>query len=268
MVFPSEFTFNEVTSNVNMIGLAVRTPPPWHFMNLIDDALFLSKATATRLWVQNEDPLFRSRYFGGCARLLSLLRLVYEKDGHKRKEHPMTNRLNPVRRYSRFPVKWPVLYGNDELLAEGTVLDLTSLGWRLAGTVPIIPGMQLTLQVSIPERSTPLRIQRATVLWVNNHEFAIEAHDMDPIDHAWVTEFLHQKLGFMWMSRSPDQEIPVHPMDEGPQGETALAGPSIPSVEDIQQQLSSSHTHTTDTPANARWNGDSDFPQGDRKSVV
>lgn len=30
----------------------------------------------------------------------------------------MTNRLNPVRRYSRFPVKWPVLYGNDELLAE------------------------------------------------------------------------------------------------------------------------------------------------------
>lgn len=173
----------------------------------------------------------------------------------------MINRLNPVRRYSRFPVKWPVLYGNDELLAEGTVLDLTSLGWRLAGSMPVVPGMQLTLQVSIPERSTPLRIQRATVLWVNNHEFAIEAHDIDPIDRAWVTEFLRQKLGLMWMSRSANQEISVHPMDEGPQEETALAEPSIPSVEDIQQQLSSRHTHTTDPPANARWNGDSDVPQ-------
>lgn len=173
----------------------------------------------------------------------------------------MTNRLNPVRRYSRFPVKWPVLYGNDELLAEGTVLDLTSLGWRLAGSMPVVPGTQLRLQVSIPERSTPLCIQRATVLWVHNHEFAIEAHDMDPIDHAWVTEFLRQKLGLVWMSQSADQEISVHPMDEGPQGETALAGLSIPSVQDIQEQLSSSRTHTTNTAANARWDGDSDFRQ-------
>jgi len=156
-----------------------------------------------------------------------------------------------------------VLYGNDELLAEGTVLDLTSLGWRLAGSMPVVPGMQLTLQVSIPERSTPLRIQRATVLWVNNHEFAIEAHDMDPIDHAWVTEFLRQKLGLMWMSRSANQEISVHPMDEGPQEETALAGPSIPPIEKIQQQLSSSDTYTTDAPANTPWNGDSDFLHGE-----
>ncbi len=178
----------------------------------------------------------------------------------------MSNRLNPVRRYSRFPVKWPVLYGNDELLAEGTVLDLTSLGWRLAGSIPVIPGMQLMLQVSIPERSTPLRIQRATVLWVNNHEFAIEAHDMDPIDHAWVTEFLRQKLGLMWMSRSADQETSLHPTDEGLQEEIALAEPSIPPIEDIQQHLSSSHTHTTDTPANARLNGDSDFLHGEGRA--
>ncbi len=178
----------------------------------------------------------------------------------------MTNRLNPVRRYSRFPVKWPVLYGNGGLLAEGIVLDLTSLGWRLAGSIPVVPGMQLTLQVCIPERSTPLRIQRATVLWVNNHEFAIEAHDMDPIDHAWVTEFLRQKLGLTWMSRSADQKTSVHPMDEGPQEEIALAESSIPHIKDIQQQLSSSHTHTTDTPANARWNGDSDFLHGEGRA--
>ena len=172
----------------------------------------------------------------------------------------MPNRLNPVRRYSRFPVRWPVLYRNGELLAEGTVLDLTSLGWRLAGSMPVIPGMQLMLQVCIPERSTPLRIQRATVLWVNKHEFAIEAHDMDPIDHAWVTEFLRQKLGLTWMSRSADQETSVHTRDEAPCGETALSEPSVPSVEDIQQQLFSSHTTTTDTPANTRCHdGDSDF---------
>jgi hypothetical protein len=117
----------------------------------------------------------------------------------------MTNRTNPVRRHSRFPVSWPVLYGNDDFLAEGTVLDLTALGWRVAGSMPVIPSMQLTLKVSVPDRSIPLCIRRATVLWVHDHQFAIETHAMAPSDQAWVTEFLRQKLGLMWISRTTDQ---------------------------------------------------------------
>jgi hypothetical protein len=33
-------------------------------------------------------PLFRGRHFEGCARLLSPLRLIYQANGHKRKENP------------------------------------------------------------------------------------------------------------------------------------------------------------------------------------
>lgn len=175
----------------------------------------------------------------------------------------MTNRPNPVRRYSRFPVRWPMLYGSDELVAEGTVLDLTSLGWRLAGSMPVVPGMQLTLQVSIPERSTPLRIKRATVLWVKDHEFAIEAHEMAPIDYAWVDEFLRQKLGLMWMSRTPDHEISVHSGDEMTSSETALPQSPVPSVEDLQRQFSALHTNLIDMAAQAQCDGNSEFQQGD-----
>lgn len=57
----------------------------------------------------------------------------------------MTNRTSPMRRQSRFPVSWPVLYGGAEFLAEGTVLDLTRIGWRVAGAMPVVPGMPLTL---------------------------------------------------------------------------------------------------------------------------
>lgn len=176
------------------------------------------------------------------------------------------NRSNPVRRYSRFPVRWPMLYGSDELVAEGTVLDLTSLGWRLAGSMPVVPGMQLTLQIAIPERSAPLHIQRATVLWVKDHEFAIEAHEMAPIDHAWVDEFLRQKLGLMWMSRIADQESSVHPRDEMTHSETALPESSVPSVEDLQRQLSALHTASADMSAEAHWTGNSDFQEGESHS--
>ncbi len=179
----------------------------------------------------------------------------------------MSNRTNPVRRYSRFPVSWPVLYGNDVFLAEGTVLDLTALGWRVAGSMPVIPGMQLTLQVSVPERSTALCVHRATVLWVHDHEFAIEAHEMSPIDQAWVTEFLRQKLGLMWMSPITDQETSLQAKDKASHGGTALPQPSAPSVEDILHRLLAIEAAATDMPVEARWNGDLDCQEGEAHTL-
>lgn len=160
----------------------------------------------------------------------------------------MTNRTSPVRHHSRFPVSWSALYGNDAFLAEGTILDLTARGWRVAGSVPVAPGMQLTLKVSIPAKSTPLCVHRATVLWVHDHEFAIEAHEMTPIDQAWVTEFLRQKLGLMWMSPPTDQEAARERNDKAPRSKTILPQPPTPTLQDILQQLYESDTTLTDMP--------------------
>lgn len=170
----------------------------------------------------------------------------------------MQNRKSPVRHHSRFPVSWSVLYGNDSFLAEGTVLDLTALGWRVAGSMPVVPGMQLTLQVSVPERPTPLRVQRATVLWVKDHEFAIEAHEMESSDQAWVTEFLRHKLGLMWMSRTTDQKASLQAGDEASRRTPDLTPPCIPSIEDVLQRFLALHAESADKPADARWNDDLD----------
>lgn len=163
-----------------------------------------------------------------------------------------------MRRHSRFPVSWPVLYGNDTFLAEGTVLDLTALGWRVAGAMPVAPGMQLTLQVSVPERLTPLRVQRATVLWVKDHEFAIEAHELTPIDQAWVAEFLRNKLGLMWMSRTTDQRTATQARDETSRSTTDLTPPCVPSLEDVLQRLLALHSDLDDEPTRTQWDDDLD----------
>lgn len=179
----------------------------------------------------------------------------------------MTNRTDPMRRHSRFPVSWHVLYGNDAFLAEGTVLDLTALGWRVAGAIPVVPGMQLTLRVSVPDKSTVLCVQRATVLWAHNHEFAIEAHEMAPIDQAWVTEFLRQKLGLMWMSRITDQETSLHAMDKTPRGVHTLSQPSIPTMEDILHRFLAIETLAADMPDEPRWSRDSEVQETETLSL-
>ena len=150
----------------------------------------------------------------------------------------MTNRTSPVRRYSRFPVSWRMLYGTDEFLAEGTVLDLTSRGWRLAGSMPVVPGLCVALQVWIPGKAEPLRIHRATVLWVKDLEFAIDAHEMSANDREWVTEFLHQKLGLAWMSPIGEQGRSGKPKNKASHREpTALSPISASAVEETLRRL-------------------------------
>ena len=173
----------------------------------------------------------------------------------------MQNRKSSVRHHSRFPVSWPVLYGNDTFFAEGTVLDLTALGWRVAGSMPVTPGMQVTLQVFVPERPTPLRVLRATVLWVKDHEFAIEAHEMKSSDQTWVAEFLRQKLGLMWMSRTIDEETSPQNKDEMPHRTTDMTSPCVPSAEDVLQRFLALHTDLNDGRTDARWNGELDFQE-------
>jgi hypothetical protein len=171
----------------------------------------------------------------------------------------MSHRTDPMRRHSRFPVSWPVLYGDGAFLAEGTVLDLTARGWRVAGSSPVVPGMHLTLKVSVPDRSTPLYIHRAIVLWVKEHEFAIEASELAPDDQTWVAEFLRHKLGLMWISQTTAQEPSHKTRATQLHSEPLLPQPTLPSLEDILRRVAATDLASTVMPAKAHRSSSSDF---------
>ncbi len=172
----------------------------------------------------------------------------------------MMNRMNPMRRYTRFPVSWPVVYGNDQFLAEGTVLDVTSRGWRVAGSMPVVAGMQVTLRASAPEKPELIHVQRATVLWVKDHEFALEAHEMSLSDQAWVNEFLQLKLGLTWIAQPEKHAFSRETGGEVSDGKTDRAPqPSAQCVEEILQQLHSLHSPLEDMPPEARQHEDEEI---------
>lgn len=173
----------------------------------------------------------------------------------------MTNRTNPMRCQSRFPVRWLVLYGNDQFLAEGTVLDVTALGWRVAGTMAVVPGLHITLQVWVPDKATPLSVQRATVLWVTGHEFAIEVHEMVPRDQAWLTDFLNHKRGLMWMSHPTVHESSTQNREHPLLAETDPLHASDPCHQDTLHHRLGISAHTIDVPINVRQRPD--FPMQD-----
>jgi PilZ domain len=111
----------------------------------------------------------------------------------------MMGRTRPVRRYTRWPARWPMLYGNEEFVAKGTALDVTAKGWRMAGPMPVYPGMRLNFWIWPTERPHGIHVEDATVLWVKGYEFGLAVQDTDPIDREWLTQFLHSTLEWCWV---------------------------------------------------------------------
>jgi hypothetical protein len=123
--------------------------------------------------------------------------------------------------------------------------------------------MQLTLRVSIPDRATPLCIQRALVLWVKGQEFAIEANEIAPDDQAWVAEFLRHKLGLMWMSQTTEQELSHQTKATHHYSEPLPPQASLPSLEDILRRVAATDLALTIMPPKTYRDSGSDFPQGE-----
>ncbi len=115
------------------------------------------------------------------------------------------SRPHPVRHYPRWPTCWPMLYGNEEFVAKGTVLairGMTPHRWHAQGPMPVHPWMRLTIWVWPPEMPEGLHVGNATVLWVKGYEFGLEVQDLDPVDQEALTPFLDRAMGWWVVPRA------------------------------------------------------------------
>jgi len=79
-----------------------------------------------------------------------------------------------VRRYRRFSVHYPLSYVSGNVSGNGFVANISERGWKISGDVDVRVGETLQLAVTCMKGEAPLQIDRATVLWVNDKEFAVQ----------------------------------------------------------------------------------------------
>ena len=92
-------------------------------------------------------------------------------------------------------VQWPLLYANEDLVGQGTLLTLSH--WecqvgvcQVAGTIPVATGMVLKLWISPKHRDDAIYVEEARVLWAQANEFGLELRQVDIEDHEWLVSFL------------------------------------------------------------------------------
>ena len=100
------------------------------------------------------------------------------------------NLLNAVRNHPRFPIQWPTVYGGDDFIGQGTILDVSLMGCRMAGTMPPEPGLRLSLCVYPAHRNTEIYVEEARVKWITGEQFGIEFVKVRTKDLQWLIGYL------------------------------------------------------------------------------
>jgi len=100
------------------------------------------------------------------------------------------NLLSAVRNHPRFPIQWPTLYGGHDFIGQGTVLDVSLMGCRMAGTMPPEPGLRLSLCLYPAHRNTEIYVEEARVKWITGEQFGIEFVKVRTKDLQWLIGYL------------------------------------------------------------------------------
>jgi len=94
-----------------------------------------------------------------------------------------------LRPFRRFPVQCSVTYNVGSFQGQGTVWNLSCIGWRLSGDLPVRPGETLSLTVTLPNEQR-IEVLEAVVKWSKGQDFAVENVVIETHTHARLQHYV------------------------------------------------------------------------------
>lgn len=103
------------------------------------------------------------------------------------------------RRIGRTCVSLSLMYsginGEDVLIGDGSVVDLSEDGLGIRGNCPVNAGMELTLFLYLPNDEEPLFVSEATVAWTAGSLFGVEFKEVSRRDGDRMRAYLYAQAG-------------------------------------------------------------------------
>ncbi len=92
----------------------------------------------------------------------------------------------------RYPLQCPITLHSPGgyLVGEGTVLNVSTGGWKVDSDQPVQRGNYFGLRVLLPDQGLPLKVGLATVRWSSGREFGLEFLRMQPEEQVRLRRFV------------------------------------------------------------------------------
>lgn len=99
----------------------------------------------------------------------------------------------------RLPIDFRLMYsaqdeGEELIMGDGSVVDLSNNGMRIRGDVAVKPGLDMTLFMYLPDGRDPLFVLSAKVAWSKGCEFGAEIVKMNLRERNRLRYFLSSNL--------------------------------------------------------------------------
>lgn len=113
-----------------------------------------------------------------------------------RRSHRSIERRKMGRTSVSFGLMYSGLNGEDVLIGDGSVVDLSEGGVGIRGNCAVPVGMDLTLFLYLPDEEDPLFILEATVAWTTGPLFGVALKELNLQERDRMRVFLHtQSVG-------------------------------------------------------------------------
>lgn len=94
-----------------------------------------------------------------------------------------------IRPFRRIPLCCPVTYQVEDFEDNGIVWNVTPMGWRFSGDLPLRVGEVCSITVTLPTHQDTY-VATAIVRWVRGEEFGVETLVMDAESREDLVEYL------------------------------------------------------------------------------
>lgn len=97
-----------------------------------------------------------------------------------------------IRYCERVPTEFPVIFGSDSYVGEGTVVNVSVPGCEISSKKPVEPGAYLEMKVLMPDNRASLWVGLAKVRWCSGHRFGVEFIRMPGEDQVRLGRLVKQ----------------------------------------------------------------------------
>ncbi len=97
-----------------------------------------------------------------------------------------------IRPFRRIPICCPVTYQVEEFEGFGMVWNVSPMGWRFSGDLPLRVGEVCSLTVRLPTYHD-VYVAAAIVRWIRGEEFGVETLVMDEDSRDDLTDYLNRE---------------------------------------------------------------------------
>jgi hypothetical protein len=98
-----------------------------------------------------------------------------------------------LRQHYRFPILSPVKYEHANREGYGTIMNVSSLGWRVSGSLLLTPGDVCSLKVRLTVGQW-VSVAAGKVRWVRGEEAGIETLVMNEESEARLNAYILERV--------------------------------------------------------------------------